>query len=127
MSQKVTEIEFELPNNQEDLEKSSRTAFQHNGIIKIAYDIDGTVIDYEGNPREDIIAILKMLQSLGCQTICWSMGGPEYTQNIVDYLGLKDITVLKKGAIEVDLTFDDNQPFFGKVNIKVPKIGEKVK
>jgi len=101
-----------------------------NEFTKIIFDTDGTLVYLPGtpgkiadSPRYDVINFLLYLHKLGCQIYAHSGGGVEYCQNKIDRIGLTDIvTVVPKGSMIADISFDDEEVKLGKVNIQVNKI-----
>jgi phosphoserine phosphatase len=81
----------------------------------VAFDVDGTLIDFEDKPRYDIIDLLRWfylnLHELGTEDklIIWSGGGIEYTKHWVKKLGLENYIsdILEKCSIDVDIAVDD--------------------
>ncbi len=92
--------------------------------MKIAFDIDDTLYKIVGIaprlrqiPDYEVIHLLLLLHKFGANIIVWSGGGNDYAQTIVDKLGLTEfVTVMEKGSIKVDLTFDDQKIKLGTVN-----------
>ena len=62
----------------------------------VAFDVDGTLIDYKGNPRQEVIDFLKACQGLKMTVIVWSGGGVQYAKNITLKLGLSDVQIMAK-------------------------------
>ena len=89
----------------------------------IAFDVDGTLIDINDNPREAVIETLKMVgQWEGITVIVWSGGGKDYASMWVRRLGLEsyvDEIMMKNMEYQPDLVFDDEYVKLGKTNIKV--------
>ena len=88
----------------------------------VAFDVDGTLIDYEDNPRHTIIDLLKRHSEQGDYVIVWSGGGKEYAQRWVTRLGLDEYVnkVLPKSwPVHPDLTYDDQIVKLGIKNICV--------
>lgn len=87
----------------------------------IAIDVDGTLVDYNDKPRQDVIDLFNWFQAHGWQVVVWSGGGKAYAQMWCDRLGLKPHRCDDKNKeLQPDITVDD-EPFMslGKVNIKV--------
>ena len=91
--------------------------------MTIAFDVDGTLIDKNDHPRQEVIALLKALaSSKRNQIIIWSGGGENYAamwgrrlqldNHVWSYWG-------KIGSPQVDLAIDDQEVKLGKVNIKI--------
>jgi hydroxymethylpyrimidine pyrophosphatase-like HAD family hydrolase len=99
-----------------------------NCDLSIAFDCDGTLIDYEGKPNYPVINTLLYFHGLGCYIYVWSGGGIDYANHIVDRLGLKDkVDVVSKGGATVDISFDDDPAAkLGKVNIQVANAGARL-
>jgi len=93
-------------------------------MIKIAFDIDGTLIsderyyDLADTPRYDIIDLFRIFEKLGCEMYIWSGGGVDYANHWKEKLGLRANVVIK-GSFIPDIAIDDEDVQLGKVNIKV--------
>lgn len=88
-------------------------------MIKIAWDVDGTLIGIvDDKPRYDIIALFHSLEKLGCKMYIWSGGGIDYATRWRDRLGLT-AEVVAKGSFVPDIAFDDETDKLGKVGILV--------
>lgn len=90
-----------------------------NPNLVVAWDVDGTLIDYQGKPRYDIIQLFHSLEKTGCKMVIWSGGGTDYAQHIADKLGLT-AEIRVKGSFTPDIAFDDQDASLGSVTIKVP-------
>ena len=106
--------------------------------MKIAFDVDGTLVTFKDVPRWDIIELLKTLSKYHT-VIVWSGGGKDYAEMWVRKLFLDEFVSschtkpiadikdnfffdgkekpLEKG--EVDICFDDELVKLCKVNIKI--------
>lgn len=75
----------------------------------VAFDVDGTLIDYESKPRYEVIDLLRAFSALGANIVVWSGGGVEYADKWVVQLGLKPFVdrVVHKGSIFPHLVVDD--------------------
>lgn len=87
--------------------------------LKVAFDVDGTLIDYGGKPRYEIISLFHILEKLGCDMFIWSGGGPDYATAIKNKLGLT-AAVRVKGSFTPDLAIDDQDADLGTLTFKVP-------
>jgi len=90
--------------------------------MKIAFDVDGTLLDFNNNPRWEVLDMLRFL-SKKHTIIVWSGGGKEYAETIARKLMITPyISKCCAKSLEenVDLCFDD-EPFvnLAKVNIQV--------
>lgn len=56
--------------------------------MRVCFDVDGTLIDYDDNPRDDIINLLKTLSNGGFNIVVWSGGGKMYAEHWVRKLSL---------------------------------------
>jgi phosphoserine phosphatase len=74
--------------------------------MKIAFDVDYTLIDQHDKPKHDVIDLFRWFQSHGHEMIIWSGGGLDYAQHFADKLGLV-ATILEKWSIPVDIAVDD--------------------
>lgn len=106
-----------------------------NSNVKIAWDVDGTLIYQDGKkgmpgsledtPRYDVIALFHAFQKLGCDMYIWSGGGIDYAKRWAEKLGL-EAKIVMKGSFKPDITFDDmdldlreRERSLGRVNIQV--------
>jgi len=94
-----------------------------NKTIKIAFDVDGTLIHLAGmlgdTPRYEIIAIYSNFERLGCDMYVWSGGGIDYATRWCEKLGLVHAKVIAKGSMIMDVVFDDEAVSLGQTNIQV--------
>lgn len=94
----------------------------HNKTIKVAFDVDGTLIEQVGDkadtPRYSVISLFKSYQNLGCEMYIWSGGGVDYAAHWARKLGL-DAIIVVKGSFVPDIAFDDCEITLGKTNIQV--------
>lgn len=100
-------------------------------MIIIAFDIDQTLYINQGDrqvPNYDLIQVARWFHKNGDKLVAWSAGGMEYTQVILDRLGLSEIMrPIQKGGfgpvplelLPIDLVFDDQEVRLGKVNCTV--------
>lgn len=89
--------------------------------MRIAFDVDGTLIATDGRPRYDVIAVYQFFQRHGHTMIIWSGGGTDYAQMIADRLYLDPDAILpkRKERNAVDIAFDDMDVDLATVNIRV--------
>lgn len=100
--------------------------------MKVAFDVDGTLIDARDRPRENIVTLLKAFRPIANITV-WSGSGKDYAEMWVRRLFLEDYVdeVCAKPIAQgrppfqhrADVTFDDQECHLGKVNILVPLEG----
>lgn len=81
----------------------------------IAFDVDGTLIDFNDKPREPIVALCRALQDLEdnsmIDVIIWSGGGQEYAKTVARRLGLETFNCFAKfgnSLPQVDIAIDDD-------------------
>jgi hypothetical protein len=92
--------------------------------LKVAFDVDMTLIDHEDRPLYNNINILRFFIHIGYDVIVWSGGGSDgegsYAGMHCRKLGIHDLVrIIPKGSEEVDIAFDDEQVQLGKVNVVV--------
>lgn len=87
----------------------------------VAFDVDGTLIDDEDQPRRHVIALLEAFVDVGADVLVWSGGGFDYARHWVRRLWLEGVTVAEKGSVRVDLAVDDEIVDLGVVNLKVSR------
>lgn len=97
-----------------------------NKELLIAFDVDGTLINFDDTPRYDIIELLYSFHWAGCKVMVWSGGGKDYAQHWCDKLGLSPNIISSKFQplyqeedYKPDIAFDDEVISLGKVNICV--------
>lgn len=90
-------------------------------MIRIAFDIDGTLLDDNGKPHYGIITLIRELSFLqNVKVFIWSGGGLDYAKTIVEKFGLREYAEpAAKCSMLVDVAFDDKDVDLGKVNIQV--------
>lgn len=80
-------------------------------ILIVAFDVDGTLIDFEDQPRKQIVLLAYMLMEAGHEVIVWSGGGKEYAEMWAARLSLEGATCMSKfpasALPHVDIAFDD--------------------
>lgn len=90
--------------------------------MNICFDVDGTLIDYDDNPRLDIIDLLLAFRRGGFRIIVWSGNGDDYAELIIGRLGLRHVVdgyLSKAHGLPPGTAFtvDDNN-----VNFRVPNL-----
>jgi len=96
---------------------------EQNRLVRVGFDVDGTLIRFDDTPRYDIIDILLQFKRLGCSIVVASGGGKEYAQHWVHKLGLTNYVdyVTDKYSLEsgIKVWFDDEKVSIGETNIIV--------
>jgi hydroxymethylpyrimidine pyrophosphatase-like HAD family hydrolase len=99
--------------------------------MKIAFDIDGTLIvpgkNFRQVPNYPLIQVMKWFIANGDDVFVWSGGGIDYAQTIVDRLGLTgSVKVIEKvnfgdcsNPHNIDISFDDCETKLAKVDVLV--------
>lgn len=98
--------------------------------MKIAFDVDGTLISYpDDQPRRDIVDMLITLRMCGHHIIVWSGGGKEYAEVWAKRLFLIPYVqeIMEKplqtaridGGTFADICFDDEEVKLATVNVRV--------
>ncbi len=90
---------------------------EQNKHIRVAFDVDGTLISGKGDPKENIINLYRFLtDELGCTGIIWSTAGSDYAKKIATDLNLKAEVFADKWDPEINkcitIAFDDEPEFF---------------
>ena len=83
--------------------------------LTIAFDCDNTLIDWNEEPREEIVTLCRALAA-HFKVIIWSGGGREYAQTVARRCRLEDIPCFAKfaeGLPVVDIAIDDDQMIRG--------------
>lgn len=89
----------------------------------VAFDVDGTLIDANDEPRPEIISILESLVPW-CTVVVWSGGGLGYARRWGEKLNLPSSVIYWTKGGKVDITFDDQDiKSMSTVNINVGKEG----
>lgn len=92
--------------------------------LTVCFDVDGTLLDYESNPREDIVMLLKAVaRNKSNRVVVWSGGGKQYAEVIARRLGIDSIIFdcwsKLNPQFPVDIAIDDEEVKLGKYNIRV--------
>jgi predicted HAD superfamily phosphohydrolase YqeG len=89
----------------------------------IAFDVDGTLIDSNDQPRPEIIALLNALSKPGNTIVVWSGGGEAYARLWVERLKLERSVhfIAAKPSFHqtIDLAIDDMPVKLGTYNLQV--------
>jgi phosphoglycolate phosphatase-like HAD superfamily hydrolase len=106
-------------------------------MINIAFDVDDTLwkvrwelrngiaIPCGQIPDYEVIHTLIFHYKNGEKIYVWSAGGVDYARSVCEKLGLSDmVEVVRKDqvtadALQIDLTYDDQEVTLGKVNIRI--------
>lgn len=59
--------------------------------LRIAVDVDLTIIDSNDNLNIPLIERLKLLKKNGCNLVCWSAGGIAYAKDVIERHGLNEL------------------------------------
>lgn len=91
--------------------------------MKIAFDVDGTLIDTCDVPRHDVIDLFRWFQSHGHDMFIWSGGGIDYARHWARRIGL-DADIIEKCSEPMDIIVDDaiETENYGKQNGKIIKV-----
>lgn len=86
---------------------------------KIAFDIDGTLIDEMTNaPKYWVVDQLLWFLKIGWDVIIWSGGGVDYATMWTRKLGFTGLVrVIAKGSEQVDIAVDDMMDDLAKTTI----------
>lgn len=92
----------------------------------VAFDVDGTLVDFNDRPNRAILHALFNLRGCGAKIIVWSGGGKDYAESVGRRLCLPDDIEYRDKPVRmgetangcVDLCFDDELVKFGRVNFK---------
>ena len=93
--------------------------------MKIAFDVDGTLIRKSATgddvPRYEIIILLALFSDNQHEVYVWSGSGVDYAERWCEKLGLKReiFKIVAKGSFVPDVAIDDEEVELGKTNIKV--------
>lgn len=91
-------------------------------MLNVAFDVDGTLIDSQDKPRDDVMRLLMQHFDAGDKVYVWSGGGMDYARRWVDRLclGRYVTNVLPKTAsYSMDVAYDDQSVTLAKNNIRV--------
>ena len=91
----------------------------------VLFDVDGTLIDLDDEPRGSVIALLGAFHTVGVKICVWSGGGADYVDMWMRRLGLEPLVSWTgvKGAVppyHILFTVDDvPETDFGVPNLHV--------
>jgi hypothetical protein len=90
-------------------------------MLTICFDIDGTLFDFDSQPKKKMIDLAKTLirNSRDNRVFFWSGGGIEYCQMRLRQAGLPEDRAIAKGSFKPDIAFDDEDVLLGYNNLKV--------
>lgn len=89
--------------------------------MKVAFDVDGCLMSYYNEPRWDVVDMLRLL-SINHEITVWSGVGEDHARECVDRLMIgKYVSSIRTKEVDdsVDLSFDDNDGAWAKINIKI--------
>ncbi|HEC66777.1 MAG TPA: hypothetical protein ENI23_15995 [bacterium] len=93
--------------------------------LTVGFDVSGTILDVYGEPDLDIIRLINMFYyRFGAEIIIWSGAGEDVATFVANLFPFPIMT-RKKGDIEVDLSFDDEEVNYGEVNVRVGPVLDK--
>lgn len=95
----------------------------------IAFDVDGTLINFDNTPNHEVIDLMRWFYRNGDRIIVWSGGGVDYARHWVEKLGLAHMVtevVYKDKGFNIDLAIDDEIVELGKINLKIERKGGPV-
>lgn len=90
----------------------------------VCVDVDGTLFNHDGSVNEHIVNVIKALHRY-CTIYVWSGGGKDYAEQRVRDAKIGEWVNDTLSKMEVskigrpDITFDDAEYLFGKVNVRV--------
>lgn len=107
-------------------EQSPGTGQNHAGENKtICFDVDGTLRNYNDEPRTEVIDVLKLYVRAGWRVCVWSGGGRDYASRVGNMLKLPaSIGYHSKHAwpkLVPDIAVDDQDVNLGERNVFVGK------
>ena len=96
-------------------------------MTSVVFDVDGTLITFEDQPKYEVIQILINFHKLGYNIDVHSGGGKEYAEmwvrrlELVNYVKTIDCKcrIDKNYIPKWDIAFDDEDVKYGKINLKV--------
>lgn len=103
--------------------------------MKVAFDCDGTLIDYDGKLRLEMCRLLVAFVKSEAQVIVWSGGGQNYAAGVWNKvkrhfrndIEFDTVTCLEKDmSIKPDLAIDDQDVSLGLVNLMLPPVKEGI-
>lgn len=86
----------------------------------ICFDVDGTLKDYNEEPRTKVIDALNLYVKAGWRVCVWSGGGLDYARRTGAWLKLPDsVEYVRKGSFRPDIAVDDMEVNLGERNVCV--------
>ena len=80
-------------------------------VLIIAFDVDGTLIDFDDKPRWHVVELAEQLAFLPNRVIIWSGGGKDYAETVARRLGFHVSDGPTLGSeVECFGKFDSNVP-----------------
>ncbi len=92
--------------------------------LVVAFDVDGVLLAEQDNqPRVEFVALATLFHRLGQRVVIWSQAGEERAREAQVICDLPWADLAEKGAVPVDVTFDDEAVSYGRVtNILVRRL-----
>jgi hypothetical protein len=89
-------------------------------MTKICFDCNGTLLDFNDNPRQEIVNLFKALEKIpSIELYIWSHAGIDFAKQTAIQLKLK-ARIVKKLSFTPDIMVDDNNYDYIKcIKIKV--------
>lgn len=98
-------------------------------MFTVAFDVDGTLIDYNYEPKPEVVALASaLITARNVRVIVWSGGGQDYAQQMAKKCGLKDVECFAKfdaNVPVVDVAFDDDIAVRGVRKLFILKAGDQ--
>jgi len=89
-------------------------------MASVAFDVDGTLINCDGTPNDDVVLLLQFFVKNGDKVYVWSGGGVDYAKRRMTELDIIQLVkIVDKGSFVPDIAIDDMKVNLGAVNICV--------
>jgi hypothetical protein len=90
----------------------------------IAFDCDGTLLNLDGTPNEEVVSLARWFIKNGDRVYIWSGGGESYAGTVARRCKLQPFAIAAKNkyaaeALGIELAFDDEFVTLGKLNVKI--------